>query len=111
VRSRRCGACSGPAGGADRGFIIAGTQGWSGTLTLILLAAGIAGAAAFALVEHAVRNPMVDPVVFRELTFSICVALGVIFNFCVCGAIFCLAIDLHRTLGLDPLPPGRPWCR
>lgn len=49
---------------------------------------------------------MVDPVLFRERTFSIAVALGVIFNFCLYGSIFCLAIDLHRGHGLDPLQTG-----
>jgi DHA2 family methylenomycin A resistance protein-like MFS transporter len=49
---------------------------------------------------------MVDPALFRERTFSIAVALGVIFNFCLYGSIFCLAIDLHRAHGLDALKTG-----
>jgi DHA2 family methylenomycin A resistance protein-like MFS transporter len=88
------------------GFIVAGSKGWDGRLTRALLAAGIASAVAFTLVERVVEHPMVDPVLFRERTFSIAVALGVIFNFCLYGSIFCLAIDLHRTLGLDPLRTG-----
>ena len=88
------------------GFIIAGTRGWDGRLTLELLGVGIAGAAGFALVEHAVEHPMVDPVLFRECTFSTAVALGVIFNFCLYGSILCLAIDLHRARGLDALDTG-----
>jgi MFS transporter, DHA2 family, methylenomycin A resistance protein len=88
------------------GFIIAGSQGWAGTATLALLGAGIASAAGFALVERAVEHPMVDPVLFRERTFSIAVALGVIFNFGLYGSIFCLAIDLHRAHGLDALETG-----
>jgi MFS transporter, DHA2 family, methylenomycin A resistance protein len=88
------------------GFIIAGGQGWDGSLTLALLAAGIAFAAAFAVIEHTVEHPMVDPALFRERTFSIAVALGVIFNFCLYGSIFCLAIDLHRARGLDALDTG-----
>jgi DHA2 family methylenomycin A resistance protein-like MFS transporter len=88
------------------GFIIVGSQGWGGNLTLALLAAGIASAVAFTVVEHVIEHPMVDPVLFRERTFSIAVAIGVIFNFCLYGSIFCLAIDLHRTLGLDALDAG-----
>jgi MFS transporter, DHA2 family, methylenomycin A resistance protein len=88
------------------GFIVAGSQGWDGSLTLALLAAGTASAAGFAFVERAVEHPMVDPVLFRERTFSIAVALGMIFNFCLYGSIFCLAIDLHRALGLDVLDTG-----
>jgi DHA2 family methylenomycin A resistance protein-like MFS transporter len=88
------------------GFIIAGSHGWGGSLTLALLAVGIASAAGFAVVERAVEHPMVDPTLFREHTFSIAVGLGVIFNFCLYGSIFCLAIDLHRTYGLDALQTG-----
>jgi DHA2 family methylenomycin A resistance protein-like MFS transporter len=88
------------------GFIVAGTKGWDASLTLGLLAAGIASTAGFALVERSVGHPMIDPVLFRERTFSIALALGVIFNFCLYGAIFCLAIDLHRAQGLDPLDTG-----
>jgi DHA2 family methylenomycin A resistance protein-like MFS transporter len=88
------------------GFIVAGSQGWDGSLTLVLLAAGVASAAGFALVERAVEHPMVDAVLFRERTFSIAVALGVIFNFCLYGSIFCVAIDLHRARGLDALDTG-----
>ena len=88
------------------GFIIAGSEGWDGRLTLALLAAGIASAAAFVLVERVVEHPMVDPALFRERTFSIAVGLGVIFNFCLYGSIFCLAIDLHRARGLDALDTG-----
>jgi DHA2 family methylenomycin A resistance protein-like MFS transporter len=88
------------------GFIIAGSEGWDGSLTLTLLAAGIASTAVFAFVERAVEHPMIAPVLFRERTFSIAIALGVIFNFCLYGSIFCLAIDLHRARGLDPLDTG-----
>ena len=93
-------------GALTGGFIVAGSQGWDGTLTLVLLAAGVASAAGFALVERTVAHPMVDPILFRERTFSIAIALGVIFNFCLYGAIFCLAGDLHRALGLGPLDTG-----
>jgi DHA2 family methylenomycin A resistance protein-like MFS transporter len=88
------------------GFIVAGSRGWDGRLALALLAVGIASAVGFALVERAVEHPMVDPVLFRERTFSIAVALGVAFNFCLYGSIFCLAIDLHRARGLDALDTG-----
>jgi DHA2 family methylenomycin A resistance protein-like MFS transporter len=88
------------------GFIIAGSRGWSAGLTLALLAAGVVSAAGFVLVERAVDHPMVDPALFRERTFAIAVALGVIFNFCLYGSIFCLAIDLQRAHGLDALQTG-----
>jgi MFS transporter, DHA2 family, methylenomycin A resistance protein len=88
------------------GIIIAGSRGWAGGLTPALLAVGTAGVGAFAVVERAVDHPMVDPALFRERAFSIAVAIGVIFNFCLYGSIFCLAIDLHRAHGLDALQTG-----
>ena len=88
------------------GFIIAGTEGSDGRLTLALLGAGVASAAGFVLVERTVEHPMVDPVLFSDRTFSVAVALGVIFNFSLYGSIFCLAIDLHRARGLDALDTG-----
>jgi MFS transporter, DHA2 family, methylenomycin A resistance protein len=88
------------------GFILAGSQGWAGRVTVGLLAVGVASTTGFVLVERAVRHPMVEPLLFRERTFSIAVALGVIFNFCLYGSIFCLAIDLHRAHGFDALQSG-----
>ena len=88
------------------GFITAGGQGWGAMLTLALLGSGIAVAGAFVVVERAVAHPMVDPLLFRERTFSTAVAIGTVFNFCLYGAIFCLAIDLHHARGLDPLHTG-----
>src|SRR4051794_24464869 len=55
------------------GFIAAGGNGWSATLTLLV--AGIAFAGAFVVVERRVAHPMVDPLLFREPTFSTAVAI------------------------------------
>ena len=83
------------------GFIIAGSRGSNGSLTLALLVArnrerGRVRGRRTDTVDH----PMVDPALFRERAFSIAIALGVTFNFCLYGSIFCLAIDLHRAHGL-----------
>src|SRR4051794_14032676 len=86
------------------GFIAAGGQGWGATLTLLVTGLVLAGA--FVVVERTVAHPMVDPLLFREPTFSSAVAIGTVFNFCLYGAIFCLAIDLQRARGLDPLHTG-----
>jgi DHA2 family methylenomycin A resistance protein-like MFS transporter len=88
------------------GFIIAGQRGWSDPLTLVLLGGGIAVTAAFVRVQRTVRHPMVDPALFARPTFAISVAIGVIFNFCLYGSLFCLAIDLHDTYGLTALATG-----
>jgi MFS transporter, DHA2 family, methylenomycin A resistance protein len=88
------------------GFILAGEQGWLSGVALALLTMGLAGAAAFAWAERAVRHPMIDPVLFVRRTFTISVSIGVIFNFCLYGGLFCLAIDLHGPRGLGALETG-----
>src|SRR3954452_13847133 len=52
------------------GSITTGSQGWGAMRTLALLAAGLAIAGAFVVVERAVAHPMVDLRLFRERTFS-----------------------------------------
>jgi DHA2 family methylenomycin A resistance protein-like MFS transporter len=88
------------------GFIVAVEHGWLAGLTLGLLGAGVAVAAAFVLAERAVPHPMVDPVLFRRRAFALSVSVGAIFNFCLYGALFCLAIDLHAAFGLGAFTTG-----
>jgi DHA2 family methylenomycin A resistance protein-like MFS transporter len=49
---------------------------------------------------------MVDPVLFMRRAFALSVSIGAIFNFCLYGALFCLAIDLHDALGLGAFTTG-----
>jgi DHA2 family methylenomycin A resistance protein-like MFS transporter len=88
------------------GFIATGSQGWEAPRTLALLVAGVASAGAFVAVERAVAHPMVDPRLFRERTLATAVEIGAVFNFCLYGAIFCLAIHLHQARGFDALHTG-----
>jgi DHA2 family methylenomycin A resistance protein-like MFS transporter len=88
------------------GFIVAGERGWSNVLSVMLLAAGAIAAVTFTAVERAVAQPMVDPALFHARPFRIAVAIGLIFNFCLYGSLFCLAIYLNRTHALDTLQTG-----
>jgi len=88
------------------GFIIAGSTGWGTGLALGLLATGALGAAVFTAVERHRSHPMVDPALFRVRTFSVSVTIGMLFNFCLYGSLFCLAIDLHAAHGLNALDTG-----
>jgi DHA2 family methylenomycin A resistance protein-like MFS transporter len=88
------------------GFIVAGERGWGSAAAVALLGLGLAGALAFTVVERTVGRPMVDPILFRRPTFTAAVAIAAIFNFCLYGALFCLAIDLHQTHHLGPLSTG-----
>lgn len=88
------------------GFIVAGQRSWTSELPLALLAVGVGGLIAFVIAERTVRHPMVDPVLFNRRTFSIAVAIGALFNFCLYGGLFCLALDLHQAHGLTVLDTG-----
>jgi hypothetical protein len=48
-----------------------------------------------------VRQPLIDPDVFGDNAFTKVVAIGFVFNFCLYGSIFCLAVGLGRLRGLD----------
>ncbi len=88
------------------GFIAAGSQGWGAPRTLALLVTGVGSAGAFVVAERAAAHPMVDPRLFRERTLATAVTIGSVFNFCLYGGIFCLAVDLQRARGLDALHTG-----
>ena len=60
----------------------------------------------FVLLERTVRRPLIDPAIFRNTTFTTAVAIGFLFNFCLYGSIFCLAVGLERLRGLDALETG-----
>jgi MFS transporter, DHA2 family, methylenomycin A resistance protein len=49
---------------------------------------------------------MVDPVLFRARTFSVAVTIGMLFNFCLYGSLFCLAIHFREAYGLNALDTG-----
>jgi DHA2 family methylenomycin A resistance protein-like MFS transporter len=87
-------------------FITAGAHGWTAGATLALGIAGALGATAFVLVERTVRHPLIDPDLFRDRTFTTVVAIGFVFNFCLYGSIFCLAVGIGRLRGLDALETG-----
>jgi DHA2 family methylenomycin A resistance protein-like MFS transporter len=88
------------------GFISAGADGWGAPVALALVSSGAVAVAAFVLLERTVRSPLVDPAIFRDATFTTAVAIGFLFNFCLYGSLFCLAVGLQRLRGLDALQTG-----
>src|SRR5207249_1984726 len=87
-------------------FINAGAHGWTARVTLALVICGGLASAAFVLRERTVRRPLIDPAIFRDTTFTTAVAIGFLFNFCLYGSIFCLAVGLERLRRLDALETG-----
>jgi DHA2 family methylenomycin A resistance protein-like MFS transporter len=92
--------------GLTAGFITAGADGWTARVTLALVIFGGLASAAFVLVERMVRRPLIDTAIFRDTTFTTAVVIGFLFNFCLYGSIFCLAVGLERSRGFDALETG-----
>jgi DHA2 family methylenomycin A resistance protein-like MFS transporter len=88
------------------GFISAGGHGWAAGVTLALVISGGLASAVFVLLERTLRRPLIDPAIFRNATFTTAVAIGFLFNFCLYGSIFCLAVGLERLRELDALETG-----
>ena len=88
------------------GFISAGGNGWGAGVTLAFVGSGSVASAVFVLFERRVRRPLIDSAIFRNPAFTTAVAIGFLFNFCLYGSIFCLAVGLERTPGLDALETG-----
>ena len=88
------------------GFISAGAHGWAAAVTLALVISGGLALSAFVLLERTVRRPLIDPAIFRNGTFATAVVIGFLFNFCLYGSIFCLAVGLERLRRLTALETG-----
>jgi DHA2 family methylenomycin A resistance protein-like MFS transporter len=88
------------------GFINAGADGWAGSVTVVLIVLGVLASVAFVLFERAVRRPLIAPAMFRDATFATAVAIGFLFNFCLYGTIFCLAVALEQLRGFGALETG-----
>ena len=88
------------------GIINAGADGWAAGGTLALIVSGGLAFAAFVLLERTIRRPLIDTTIFRDATFTTAVAIGFLFNFCLYGSIFCLAVGLQRLRGYGALETG-----
>lgn len=86
------------------GLIRAG-QG-SGTAVVVLLVVGVLAAVAFTMAERRVATPMLPPRVFRNRAFTAATAVGMLFNFCLYGTLFCLPLYLQQVRGQSALTAG-----
>jgi DHA2 family methylenomycin A resistance protein-like MFS transporter len=88
------------------GLIVAGRRGWTSGAPVGLLGVGALALLGFVTAERRSTGPMVEPALLRLPQLRIAVAIGLIFNFCLYGGLFCLALDLQRTFALDSLDAG-----
>ena len=88
------------------GLIEAGRQGWSsGAAIGALVCAGLL-VSLFILLERRSQHPVLPGFLFAKSTFSICVAVGFVLNFCMYGILFMESLCLQSARGLGALATG-----
>ncbi|WP_328646651.1 MFS transporter [Amycolatopsis sp. NBC_00348] len=88
------------------GFIESGHAGWLAPLTLTLLAGGVVAGVVFVTVERRVPDPVLPLGVLRIRNFAVATGIGGLFNFCLYGTLFSLALYLQRAWSLGALAAG-----
>jgi DHA2 family methylenomycin A resistance protein-like MFS transporter len=88
------------------GIIEAGSMGWTAPRVLggFGLAALLAGA--FAFIERHSATPVLPRALFLNSTFSVCVAVGLVLNFCMYGTLFIESIYLQNIRHLTAVSAG-----
>ncbi len=87
-------------------IIEAPDRGWTATVTLAEIAAGLAALALFAWWELRTRNPLIDLRVFRNRAFSAAAGSVTVVFFALFGSLFVLTQYLQLVLGYSPLSAG-----
>jgi DHA2 family methylenomycin A resistance protein-like MFS transporter len=88
------------------GLIEAGQLGWENPVPLALIAGGALIAAVFTCVEYRHSAPMLPLRIFAGRRFSAAAGAGLIFNFCLYGALLCVSVFLQGPLGQSALRTG-----
>jgi DHA2 family methylenomycin A resistance protein-like MFS transporter len=88
------------------GFIESGHAGWLAPMTLTLLAGGVVAGAVFVTIERRAPDPVLPLGVLKIRTFAVATGIGGLFNFCLYGTLFALALYLQRAWSLGALAAG-----
>jgi EmrB/QacA subfamily drug resistance transporter len=88
------------------GLIRAAADGWTGAVTIGLLAAGLAAFAAFAVVEHRSSAPLLDLSLLRRPAFAGVLAAGLLLNAAAFAYLPYTSLWLQTVLGLSPIRAG-----
>jgi EmrB/QacA subfamily drug resistance transporter len=81
-------------------------RGWTATVTLAELAAGLAALAVFAWWELRIAHPLVDLRIFASRAFSTAAASVTVIFFALFGSLFVLTQYLQLVHGYSPLSAG-----
>lgn len=93
-------------GALTLGVMQAQVWGWASAATLVLIAAGVAGLAAFVAVELRSPVPLVDVRMLRRRAFAAANAIGFAAQFVITGLVVLLALYLQNVLGHTALTAG-----
>src|SRR5262249_8249380 len=93
-------------GGLAAALIEGGSLGWSNPWVLLGFLVSGFSAAAFVYVEQHTRQPMLPLQLFRNPTFSVTSANGLLMNIAIYGLIFVLSLYFQQVNGLTPLQTG-----
>jgi DHA2 family methylenomycin A resistance protein-like MFS transporter len=87
-------------------LIEVGRKGWSDSAVLgALLCAGLF-LCLFVVFERRSDHPVLPGFLFAKLTFSACVGVGFVLNFCMYGILFVESVYLQSARGMDPFATG-----
>src|SRR3984893_16834723 len=87
-------------------IIEAPDRGWTGTVTLAEIAAGLVALGIFAWWELRIANPLVDLRIFASRAFSAAAASVTVVFFALFGSLFVLTQYLQLVHGYSPLSAG-----
>ena len=88
------------------GLIEAGRQGWSSAFALAGFGCFFFSAALFVWLERRSDHPVLPGFLFSKTTFSACISVGFILNFCMYGILFAESVYLQNGLSLGAFTAG-----
>jgi MFS transporter, DHA2 family, methylenomycin A resistance protein len=88
------------------GLIEAGRQGWSNAFALAGFGCFFLSTALFVWRERRSDHPVLPGFLFSKTTFSACISVGFILNFCMYGILFVESVYLQNGLSLGAFTAG-----
>jgi MFS family permease len=88
------------------GLVNAQNWGWGASSTLGLVAAGLALLAAFVVIEHRVRHPLMPLSIFRVRAVSVSTVIVLLDFFALFGVLFFISLYLQSVHGFSPVGAG-----
>jgi EmrB/QacA subfamily drug resistance transporter len=88
------------------GLIRTSEDGWGSASTIALLAGGVAALVVFAVVESRIKNPLLEPALFRRPTFTGIMVVALLLNAAAFSYLAYSSLWLQTVVGLSPVRAG-----